>query len=58
MLATLGMCEIGAIVLVDCETETTFKGPDMVLEAAREVSACWVLLKPVVGKAGRGRAHK
>lgn len=33
MFATLGMGEVGAVVLVDCETETTFEGADVVLEA-------------------------
>lgn len=33
MLATLGVGEVGAVVLVDGETETAFEGADMVLEA-------------------------
>jgi hypothetical protein len=32
MLAALGVGEVGAIVLVDCETESTFEGSDVVLE--------------------------
>ena len=32
MLATLGMGEIGTIVLVNCEAETAFEGADMVLK--------------------------
>lgn len=34
MLAALGVGEVGAVVLVNGETETTFEGADMVLEAA------------------------
>lgn len=36
MLAPLGVGEVGAIVLVDGETETAFEGTDMVLEAMRD----------------------
>ena len=32
MFATLRVREIGAIVLVDCEAESTFKGADVVFE--------------------------
>jgi hypothetical protein len=32
MLATLGVREVGAIVLVDGETETAFVGADVILE--------------------------
>lgn len=32
MLAALGMGEVGAIVLVDCQAETTLEGTDVVLE--------------------------
>lgn len=32
MLATLGVGEIGAIVLMYCETKTAFEGADMILE--------------------------
>jgi len=32
MLATLSMGEVRAIILVYCETESTFEGADMVLE--------------------------
>ena len=35
MLATLCVSEIGTIVLMYCETEPTFKGPDVVLEEVR-----------------------
>jgi len=35
MLATLSMGEVGAIILVYCETESTFEGADMVLEEVR-----------------------
>lgn len=38
MLATLSMREVRAIVLVDCETETTFETADVVLEEV------WVLI--------------
>lgn len=37
MLAALGVGEVGAVVLVDGETETAFEGADMILEA---VGAC------------------
>lgn len=37
VLATLGVREVGAVVLVHGETETAFEGADMVLEA---VGAC------------------
>ena len=32
MLSALGVGEVGAIVLVDCQTESTFEGSDVVLE--------------------------
>lgn len=32
MLATLCVCEIGAIILMYCEAETALKGADVVLE--------------------------
>lgn len=33
MLAALGVCEVGAVILVDSEAEATFEGADMVAEA-------------------------
>lgn len=35
MLAALGVCEVGAIVLVDGETETAFEAADVVFEEVR-----------------------
>jgi hypothetical protein len=35
MLAALGMGEVGTVILVDCQTETTFEGADVVLEKVR-----------------------
>lgn len=35
MLATLRVGEVGAIVLMDCETEAAFEGADVVLEEVR-----------------------
>jgi len=32
MLAPLGVCEIRAIVLMDCEAEPTFEGTNVILE--------------------------
>jgi len=32
MLATLGVCEIGAVILVDCETESTFEASNVIFE--------------------------
>ena len=32
MLAALGVGEVGAVILVDCEAETAFEGADMVFE--------------------------
>ena len=32
MLATLGMREVGPVILVNCKTETTFEGANVVLE--------------------------
>lgn len=32
MFSSLGMCEVGAVILVDCETQSTFEGADVVLE--------------------------
>lgn len=37
VLAALGVCEVGAVILVHGETETAFEGADVVLEA---VGAC------------------
>jgi len=35
MLSALGVCEIGAIVLVDCQAEAALEAADMVLEEVR-----------------------
>jgi len=35
MLPALGMGEIGAIVLVNCQAESTFEGSDVILEEVR-----------------------
>ena len=32
MLAALGVGEVGAIILVDCEAEPAFEGADVILE--------------------------
>ncbi len=35
MLATLSVCEVRAIVLVNCETKPAFEGADVVFEEVR-----------------------
>jgi hypothetical protein len=35
MLSPLGVREVGAIVLMDCEAESTFEGSDVVFEEVR-----------------------
>lgn len=39
MLAALGMCQVGAIVLMNCKTETTFECTDVVFEKV------WIFVK-------------
>lgn len=35
MLAPLGVCKVGTVILVDSQAETTFEGPDVVLKEVR-----------------------
>ena len=32
MFSSLGVSEVGAVILVDCETQTTLEGADMIFE--------------------------